>query len=94
MSTHDISNSETKDNRNLENVKIRDLKDSLENKNENGNERLSVQEADARVEARLSGTGIVEDKLNKRQDISFGRTSGCAKFCAKVHDGTSVHGTY
>lgn len=90
MSTHDISNSETKDNRNLENVKIRDLKDSLENKNE----RLSVQEADARVETRLSGVGIVEDKLNKRQDISFGRTSGCAKFCAKVHDGTSVHGTY
>lgn len=35
----------------------------------------------------------VEDKLNKKQDISFG-TSGCEAFCKKVHDGTRVHGTY
>lgn len=35
----------------------------------------------------------VEDKLNKKQDISFG-TSGCEGFCKKVHDGTKVHGTY
>lgn len=35
----------------------------------------------------------VEDKLNKKQDISFGAT-GCEGFCQKVHDGTRVHGTY
>lgn len=35
----------------------------------------------------------VEDKLNKKQDISFG-ASGCEAFCKKVHDGTRVHGTY
>ena len=79
--------------KNSESAKIYELKSKLEKGDALSKESMTVQEADAMIEKRLSGSGTVESSLNKRQEVSFG-ASGCAGFCQKVHDGTRVHGTY
>lgn len=93
MSIHETNAPEVKITESTEVRKIRELKGKLETKEDAGNEKLTAQEADNRLEQRLSNGGMVEPKLNKNSEVSFG-ASGCAGFCQKVHDGTKVHGTY
>lgn len=56
---------------------------------------LSLEECNERLENRLQerNKNKESDKLNNPGNISFG-ASGCAGYCKKVRDGTSVHGTY
>ena len=83
---------ETNETQNTEKMKIRDLK-SPENKTGDVKKPLTVKETDKQVENKIFGEGVIEDKLNKNNEISFkGYASICEKYCAKKRDSTSVHG--
>lgn len=85
--------------------KIKELSKNLSKDIASKKHEITREEGDDIVEKRLEdlktnkkseiadGNKADNDKFNKKGEVSFG-TSGCEGYCKKVHDGTSVHGTY